>query len=59
VATRFEFAHRGNTSLVPLASETPRSVWAPHAAVRHDLCFLLIKFNYTIGAAVSGGFAGA
>ncbi len=59
MATSFEFAHRGHTSLEPLASETPRSVWAPHAAVRHYLCFPLIKFNYAIGAAESDGFAGA
>ena len=59
MATSFEFAHRGHTSLEPLASETPRSVWAPHAAVRHYPCFLLIKFNYAIGAAVLGVFPGA
>jgi hypothetical protein len=58
VATSFEFAHRGHTSLEPLASETPRSVWAP-PAVRHYLSFLLIKFNYASGAAESDGFAGA
>ena len=59
VATSFQFAHRDHTSFESLASEAPRSAWAPPARRPTQLFLSLIKFYYATGAAESDGFAGA